>query len=328
MNAGIGFECAAEKFDCIQRHTVEIAQRDQRRTYHALERLGRRQSPVQAESLQIAIDADEPTRAMNHQFVLHRPRVPRNVHAARRVLGFDEGMPLVEEQMRVAPCRTEPDVDVLDFSDERFHEVQTVNTEVLERVPASAIRRWNRSTRVRRVIRIAKKVHRENVAHRSRTNQIERAQDNRIHPCGVIRRQHAARGFRGRDHHVAVGDGLGHRLFDEDVTAQVHGANGEVAVQSRRRQDMHDVRLGRGEFLQTLEHGWDAKLCGDLVRPGLVGVRDADHGHVVQALQRTQMISAHIAGSNNAGPNRTSAHSACHIGVLNGFPDSGDGCVS
>ena len=48
------------------------------------------------------------------------------------------------------------------------------------------------------------------------------------------------------DHRVALGDGRGHRLLDEDVFAVPRGADGLLRVDAVRRDDVDDVDVLRG----------------------------------------------------------------------------------
>ena len=89
VDAGVRLESPGDEFDGVDRHMNEVSEGNQRGANHPLNRFRRRQDLLQAERLQITINVDRAAGTVNDQLVLHRTRVPRNVHAAEAALRFD-----------------------------------------------------------------------------------------------------------------------------------------------------------------------------------------------------------------------------------------------
>ena len=164
VNAGIRFEPASDEADGVQGHAVEIAEGHEGGADHPLNRLRCWKRTVHAQRLQVSIDADDAARSVDDQLVLHRPRVPGQVHVADAVLRLGQGMPLVEEQVRITAGRAIADVKLFDRPDKGFEQVQSVDPEILKRIPATVEGSGHRSAGIRRVVRVAEEVRREHLA--------------------------------------------------------------------------------------------------------------------------------------------------------------------
>ncbi len=129
-----------------------------------------------------------------------------------------------------------------------------------------------------------------------------------------------------RRHGLGLGQGVGQRLFDEDVLAGGQGGDGDFRVHEARRADVDDLDVVAGDHLAPVRgglgpavlrgrlgdpvrvasdqdapfEGRDVEVAGNVapgIRVGLAHERVADHGHPQRGAGPGVVSWEFIAGS-------------------------------
>lgn len=116
----------------------------------------------------------------------------------------------------------------------------------------------------------------------------------------MIDRQHQSLLARLRNHRVALGHRIGHRLFHEHVATHIERAQGQRAVTGRRREHVDGMRAAVGQFGQVRYHALDAEGLRQFAGGLSIEIADANDLHIVEPLQRLDVVTRDVAGTHDA----------------------------
>lgn len=156
------------------------------------------------------------------------------------------------------------------------------------------------SAGVGRVLGAAKEVEAEGIADAALFDQFEGLGDGRLKAGGVVDHEAFAGGLGGGDHAVALFDGFGHGLFDEDMAAGFEGFKGERAMGDGRGEDVDGIEA-MGEDAGEVGGGMgDLELAGESLGAIESGVGDGDEFDVGGVAEGDEVAFGDIAGADEA----------------------------
>src|SRR5262249_4797031 len=122
---------------------------------------------------------------MDDELVLKRLHVPGEIQVTSRLAAPNQAVPFIERQQRIAACGPMLNMQVVDRAEECFHQRQTMDADIQERVAAVVVMFGYRAARIWRIIRSSEEIHRQHIAAGALPGQVESFENNRIEPSGM-----------------------------------------------------------------------------------------------------------------------------------------------
>ena len=153
---------------------------------------------------------------------------------------------------------------------------------------------------VGRVVGTAEKMEAERVADVALAEEFEGLHHGGLEAGGVVDHEALTGGFSGGDHAVALLDGLGHGLFDEDMAARFEGLQGEWAMGDGRSEDMDRVQIVGQEAGEVGDGVGDVELGGEGLGAFGGRVSDGDDFDVGGIAKGDEVAFGDVAGADEA----------------------------
>ena len=177
-----------------------------------------------------------------------------------------------------------------DRPEEELEQIKAMDTEIAKGIRTLTERRRQRTSGIRRIVGTADEVDRHNIAADVLPHEFRRLEHYGIETRRMVDGKDTAPLGRARDHRVAFGDGIGHRLLDKDVAAHIERLQGERAVRSWRCENVHHIELCGAHLVGRAVDGPHAVFRGHFASAGFVCIADGGDLHKGQIAHGAQMM--------------------------------------